>query len=43
VTQGKVIRLLPPLIMSDDQVEYLAQQISLLLKELSQNYVEPQP
>ena len=43
VTQGKVIRLLPPLIMTDAQVEYLAQQIALLLKELSQNYVESQP
>lgn len=43
VTQGKVIRLLPPLIMTDQQVEYLARQIGLLLKALSQHYVETQP
>lgn len=36
----KLLGLLPPLIMTSPQVEYLAQQISLLFKELSQNHME---
>jgi acetylornithine aminotransferase len=32
VTQGKIIRLLPPYIINSTQIEYLAQQIYGLLK-----------
>ncbi|WOE31739.1 MULTISPECIES: aspartate aminotransferase family protein [unclassified Acinetobacter] len=37
VTQGKVIRLLPPLIITDAEIEYLAQQIYLLCQTLDQS------
>ncbi|AOA59754.1 aspartate aminotransferase family protein [Acinetobacter larvae] len=34
VTQGKIIRLLPPLIISTQQIAYLAQQVAALIKAL---------
>lgn len=37
VTAGNVIRLLPPLVMTDDQADHLVQQLSQLVKDFSQS------